>query len=217
MVKLLLMYGADPEAVSKFNKTPRTIAQSEGFVELVYLMDNFNKEDDENLTISYVFQVKPECEEEDVAGETMSIFEVDDDEEEEEGEDDGVEVIPAADCNSIDISLDEPPPPPEDQSKAVAQDSDESISNLHETINKLGNIRGRSWIFRGVYLVLNVNPSSCRTETNGCDDVEDAAKYRNTDDRGPGSDDNIECVAERSTDHSVRGGKIHSESDPVQR
>lgn len=155
IVKMLLSRGADPTAISKFLKTPRTIAMSKGYGEILQLLDYF-EEGEENGTVSLLTEAKEEQQDtvpsnmvdyemkvlgedgeeeqegEDIpAGDTMSIFEVDDDEEEE---DDGVEVIPAAD--SVEISLEQ------DSRGAVPPDSDESLSNLHETINKLGNIRG---------------------------------------------------------------------------
>lgn len=169
LVRLLLSRGADLNAVSKFNKTPRLIAETQGYAEIVIMLDTFtlNNEslvdgDDENeeeeaqqqiqedeTTVSYVLEMKSEgLPTKYRMGESMRILEV-----EEEQDEDGVEVIPAGDCNSIDNnSLDEGGDStstptfaaPEDHrsSRVVAQDSDESLSTLHETINKLGSIRG---------------------------------------------------------------------------
>lgn len=145
VVEMLLSHGADPNALSKFLKTPKSIAVNRGYSEIVQLLDHY-QENNENGTISLLAEPKKELqqeqhqetnmvdyemksdgeegenENEDVqgGGDSLSIFEVD------EEEDDGVEVIPAAD--SVEISLEQ----------------DESLSNLHETINKLGNIRGKN-------------------------------------------------------------------------
>lgn len=135
IAQILLRRGANPNAVSKFDKTPRSIAESRGYVDLLHAMDNQDGRFDlgEIMAMSGV-EVKGDDVEEVEEAET------------EEVEEDVVEVIPAGDCDSVEITLEQSSMDHEDEEKAdkTRQDSDESFSNLQESISKLENIKGES-------------------------------------------------------------------------
>lgn len=150
IVRLLLEKGADPYALSKFNKTPRSIAETEELAEIVHIFDMFTQgyTDTNESTVSLVLETKARVDpllieehedyeredEDDVELDTMSIFE----------EDDVVDVIPStADMDSVDITLEEAEEPMRKRIKVEPdQGRDECFSNLHDTMNQLGNIRG---------------------------------------------------------------------------
>lgn len=159
VVRMLLSHGADPDRLSKFNKTPRSIAECGAMQEMLHIFDTFSngqgQMEAEDATVSLVLEMRKEREQEQKKGnvkqEEMIDYDMELDEELELNvaeleEDDVVDVIPAADLDSIDMPLDEEEQQAEGASgqgvsRVVANDSDESLSNLHETINKLGNIR----------------------------------------------------------------------------
>lgn len=173
IVRLLMEKGADASALSKFNKTPRSMAEGTGQIEVLELLDMWTrgkessaateslvlemikdksigmkgkrvspryKMETKQITTKLDVDEQPPDEDEEEEAETMSIFD----------EDDVVEVIPAGDTDSIDITLDDKEADDEDEyvdvgesaGRVVIQDSDESYSHLHDTIDKLSNMRG---------------------------------------------------------------------------
>lgn len=156
IVRLLLERGANPYAESRFHKTPRSIAEEEELDDILHIFHQYSTNEgqkeaneasdslvramkmervvvnDEHMTDIVDYE---DVDEDEGQVETMSIFD----------EDDVVEVISAAE-EEHDEDIEEDTAADDHNSRVVAQDSDESFSNLHETIDKLGSIRGE-WYF----------------------------------------------------------------------
>lgn len=127
-------------AMKRERDDPRAMVAATTERHMTEIVDYYEEdEDEENVD---------EENEDDIEVETMSMFdeaeeseavaEVEEEDVDDE-DDDVVEVIPVlADIDSVDNTMENG----EAERSVVAQDSDESFSNLHETINKLGNIRG---------------------------------------------------------------------------
>lgn len=156
IVRLLLERGADPYAVSKFHKTPRSIAEEEEFDEILHLFEQYSTKEGQKEAIEASDSLMREMKKERVATNDEHMTDIVDyeDVDEDEGrvdtmsifdEDDVVEVISAAEEENDD-DIEEDIAVDDQESRVVAQDSDESFSNLHETIDKLGSIRGE-WDF----------------------------------------------------------------------